>query len=146
MFPRSDCYPNAWYAVGVYPSIYTVTGNYIICSGSATQYTTTNIPAGTSVVSWQSSSNIVIDNTGRATPSVSGFGAGWVQATYSGACGRGVTQRKTVWVGPYSSSDIVISGPSSVCPGQTIYFSVGYLEGVSNYQWSWPSNWTYLGG
>jgi hypothetical protein len=52
----------------------------------------------------------------------------------------------TVTVGPPNTSNLTINGPSEICPGNHASFSTNYVAGITNYNWSWPSGWTYLGG
>jgi hypothetical protein len=47
----------------------------------------------------------------------------------------------------YSGNNFYVNGPSSLCPGQLGYFSLGTsLPDITQYQWIWPSDWTYFGG
>ncbi len=51
---------------------------------------------------------------------------------------------------PFSSSQFSISGPSQICPSQTVMFTANYLPGVqgnvTGHTWTWPSTYTYIGG
>ena len=61
-------------------------------------------------------------------------------------CGLKQTVTKTFSIGGYSSGDYPVSGPSTACPNQTVYFSTNQLPGATSYTWFWPSNWTYESG
>lgn len=51
-----------------------------------------------------------------------------------------------VTLGVPNKSRAIIEGPSEACPGELVTFSVSTVSGVTNYQWTWPSNWSYLAG
>lgn len=53
---------------------------------------------------------------------------------------------KNVWVGPYSSTNYPITGPSSAPCRQYVYYSIPSLENVFSINWVWPSGWTYVSG
>ena len=61
-------------------------------------------------------------------------------------CGIKKTLNKTFSIGGFGSSDYPVSGPSTSCSNQTIYFSTTQLPGATNYTWFWPSSWTYQSG
>lgn len=61
-------------------------------------------------------------------------------------CGLHQTLTKTFSIGGFSSADYPVSGPSSSCTNQTVYFSTNQLPGATNYTWFWPSGWAYVSG
>lgn len=75
-----------------------------------------------------------------------GSGTGFVSATLTTECGTFLVPQKTFQVGGFSSGDYPVSGPSSGCAGQTVYYNTVNLAGATNYSWFWPSDWTYMSG
>lgn len=51
-----------------------------------------------------------------------------------------------VTVGPPNASGMTIDGPSEVCPGDFVSFSAYGGSGITSYNWTWPSGWTYYRG
>lgn len=132
---------NAWYAVGVGDSPFTISGPDILCSTN--QPYTTDFPAGTSV-SWSvSPTNLfAVDSyngpvfTTRATNSNS-RGAGTITATSD--CG---TVSFDVWVGRPDQIYSVL-GSSSVVQNAWEFYQVSPPNGASDYTWVIPSGWSH---
>lgn len=126
-----------------------ITGDDIVCTTS-NLYTITNLPLG-ATVQWQATpAGVVTINTPtspQTTLTKNSNGIITLTATISNACGGQITvQKNNIRVGGFSSSDYPISGPSSACNNQTVYFSTNDLPGATNYQWTWSSSWTYVSG
>jgi len=73
-------------------------------------------------------------------------GTATLSLTLNRACGLNQTLTKTFTIGGYSSQDYPVSGPSSACSNQNVYFSTNQLPGATNYTWFWPGGWTYVSG
>ena len=142
---------NAWYAVGVgdkFGSTLDISGFGfpIVCNSNST-FTLQNRPAGTTV-SWSKSSNLTYvsgqgsDNYTVKAASSTTSGVGWVEATIEG-CGSFVP-REEVWVGPYNTSIIYMSGTYGVCQGELYTYTLNLPNGHQSgytYQWNKPNNW-----
>jgi|GEM_PF-6018989 len=130
-----------------FPDWIGMSGSDIVCSSSST-FTINTPPNGSSIV-WTKSSNLnYVSGQGTSSYKVSAGsnGAGWVKVVVNTACNVPYYQQKNVHVGPYSSSNYPISGPSSACNNQAVYYSVPSLAQATNYLWTWPSGWTYTSG
>ena len=123
---------------------FTVSGSDLFCNSGTlcisgaqpgTGFTWTAAPS--TAVSLSPQSNGTCVNLTRIS-------SGKVTLTATSSCG--IQASRVVHLGGYSSSDYPISGPSSGCRNQTMFFSTNTLTGATNYFWTWPSNWTYLSG
>ena len=123
-----------------------VFGPSLVCSSFDSQFNL-QLAAPGSVI-WSTSSNIYI-TSGQGTKTVyvrsSSNGSGWVKATYNDGC-RDFIFQKSVWAGPYGSGNYPITGPNSVCKNQYVYVNTNELAEATNYNWLWPSSWTYVSG
>ncbi len=128
----------------------TISGANIICS-TPQVYTLNNRPAGTTVT-WSATPTGIVTiapspDGSQATVTKTGSGYITLQATITNnGCGSLIVNSSSIRVGGYSSSDYPITGPSSACKNQTVYFSTNDLPGATNYQWTWSSSWTYVSG
>ncbi len=66
-------------------------------------------------------------------------------------CPSSNLKTRTMQVGPFSSNQFYINGPSSVCPNEYFYLTAQPEEGVNftgvlDYEWDWPNGWSYYGG
>jgi hypothetical protein len=133
----------------VMPNCENINGVPVVCS-SGTAYNVPNLPGG-STVTWKASSNIS-PTTGTSQASNpftfqanGSSGSGWIEATVN-YNGNATIEPMTVWVGPYSSGNYPITGPSSAPCRQYVYYSIPNLAGVTSINWIWPSSWSYVSG
>jgi len=123
-----------------------VSGPDLVCYSNNT-FSLNFVHPGSSIV-WTKSNNLTYAS-GQGTSSyvVSGntSGAGWVRADVSYA-GTSYYQQKDFWVGPYGASNYPISGPAFACTNSYLTYFVTPPSGATNYNWSWPSDWTYVSG
>jgi hypothetical protein len=61
-------------------------------------------------------------------------------------CGLTQTVTKNISIGRYSVSNYPVQGPSSACNNQLVYFFITPSPHSTYYNWSWPSDWTYVHG
>ncbi|MBA4408156.1 MAG: hypothetical protein C0397_01880 [Odoribacter sp.] len=124
-----------------------ISGSSAVCS-SGTTFTVNYVPPG-GTVRWACSTNISFDNQ-PGNPKVftaNGTNSGWIVARIITSCNDTITlPTQVVWVGPYSSSNYPITGPSSASCRQYVYYSIPTLIGVTSINWIWPSGWTYISG
>jgi len=125
-----------------------IAGPAAVCTSNTT-FTLQNRPSAYAVT-WSKSSNLVyVSGQGtnnyvvKAASSTSG-GSGWVKATIATDFGNFVSQ-KDVQSGPFSSSQLIVTGTSDVCPGNNYVYTAavpgGHQSGYT-YQWTKPSNWS----
>lgn len=133
---------NAWFAVGVgsNPGQVTITGSDLVCYSNTT-FTAGNIPTGSTMDGWSTSSNLSVQSgEGTLSPvikaaSSGSIGSGWAQINFTS---NGYTSgaRKEVWVGaPVISS---ISGPTYTPNYQwaTYYANlVSPMSAPNDYNW-----------
>ncbi len=127
-------------------SIQLISGNEPICESTAT-YQAMNLTAGTTVTWSTTSSDISISPSTGPQTTVSRIrnGSATLIATVNSCSGTAIST-KDLRVGGYSSGDYPVSGPSSSCTNSDVYFNTNTLPGATNYQWFWPSDWTYVSG
>lgn len=124
-----------------------VTGPAIICSSTTDVVYSIAATAITGAsYSWTKSNNIILTGgTGSSVlaRAVSGAsGAGWIECAVNSPCGGIRTTSVNVQVGPYSTSQINVSGQIAVCPGNQYIYTAS--PSGSAYSWTWPSGWTKL--
>ncbi|MBD0259054.1 MAG: T9SS type A sorting domain-containing protein, partial [Cytophagales bacterium] len=103
--------------------------------------------------SWTTSANIspttFTTTSNTFTPVANGSGTGWVKVRVTNTCSGNTYEsgQFPVVVGiAYSSSDYPVSGPTSADCNQEVAYSTNTLAAATNYQWSWPSGWSYVSG
>ncbi|MFZ5971532.1 MAG: kelch repeat-containing protein [Bacteroidota bacterium] len=129
------------------PEALKVTGPQIVCASNST-FSLNYLAPGASVT-WTKSPNVTYvsgQSTKNFTVSANSSGPGWVRADVSFVSGVTYYQRADFRTGSYNSSDYPIIGPSSTCSNQFVYYTAPVLTGATNYNWSWPSSWTYSSG
>lgn len=132
------------------PNNVTISGDFPpnSCVGTVATF---SIPefGGTATYNWSVTPNMQItggQGTTVATIKVLGGGSGTINLGVSTDCGTTNVPGKNMRAGGYSSSDYPVTGPSSSCPNQTVYFSTNTLPGATNYNWFWPTDWNYISG
>ncbi|MEI6681628.1 MAG: T9SS type A sorting domain-containing protein [Bacteroidota bacterium] len=118
----------------------TISGNAAPCQnsnasysiGSVTGATTYNwtVPAGATIVSGQTTTTIAV---------LWGTTSGNVAVTAGNTCGNSPASQLAVTLTPAPSTPGTITGPSTVCSGTTVNFSVPVVTGVTN-NWTVPSD------
>jgi PKD-like domain/Secretion system C-terminal sorting domain len=107
----------------------------------------TNMPGAT--LTWTKGSFLdVIGESDTAQYTVKGTGNGNTGVNFTISTPTGFTwpSNKQFHVGPFSSSDYPISGPSSAQCNSYVYYSISDLPGRTTINWSWPPSWTYISG
>jgi hypothetical protein len=125
---------------------FTIAGPASFCSSASFQLN--GVPAGSNVT-WSASPTLFSPSSGPGssftTTATTNSGSGTITFIIATDCGpKTVTRNVTVG----NDHNFSISGPSSVCPGQTVFFSIDPVNypGVLEYDWLYPTGWTYLGG
>ena len=73
-------------------------------------------------------------------------GAATLSLQLSKACGINQKITKSFSISGYNSSDYPVSGPASANNSQSVTFTTNKLAGATNYNWSWPADWSYISG
>ena len=123
-----------------------IIGDDLICSGQHTYQFSSGMPQNSPSWSTSSNLNIVSSSNDDITVQVTSTGPAWIQVVDD----DGYTFTKDIWIGTYNSSVLDINGPSEACPNDYVYLQ-GVISGfdpatITDYDWTWPSGWTYLGG
>ena len=121
----------------------------VICS---TGTATLDVLSEATNVSWAlTPSTLFVTSSGTGTTAnivkssvTNGFGT--ITYSFQMPSGETFTVSKDIWMGPYSSSNYPITGPSSASCSQYVYYSIPNLDGVTSINWVWPSGWTYISG
>jgi hypothetical protein len=122
-----------------------ISGPKVLCTNG--DYAISNVPAG-ATITWTPSSNVNMVSGQGSNPctfELLSNGNGTISASISSDCENYVLTY-AVHTGPFSSSDYVISGPTSAPCQSYVYYSIPQLEGVESINWIWPSNFTYVSG
>jgi hypothetical protein len=106
---------------------------------SATYTWTTNNP-NLQVVSGQGTNRVRVRRTGTTCVGCT------VSVTYDSGCGATTITASTNGGGGFSSSDYPVTGPNEAFCWTRVYYSAPDLPGATNYQWIYPSDWTYVEG
>lgn len=124
-----------------------ISGPSFVCSSFDGQFNLQLSTPGS--ITWTTSSNLYIVS-GQGTKNLNvrsnSNGPAWVQASIFNGCRSIVFPQKSTYSGQYSSSNYPVSGPSTACPNQFVYYSTNNLPNATNFHWIWPSNWTYVSG
>jgi hypothetical protein len=137
----NDCYRSCG------PNSFIINGNGFICNSEL--YNLTPTPSGSGVIWSAFPSGYVNINANGSQATITAISSGnvTITANVTDACTNLTTSvSKTVHSGTYGSSDYPISGPSTGSCGSSLYFNTVDLPGATNYQWFWPSGWTYYSG
>ena len=124
-----------------------ITGPQLVCTSGT--FNLNNLPNGVGI-QWVPNQNVSI-SSGQGTPSVTvsktSNGPGSLYAIITSNCNETVSLPPINFhVGTYSSGNYPITGPNSVCKNQYVYVNTNELPGATNYNWLWPSSWTYANG
>jgi hypothetical protein len=105
--------------------------NYNITSvTNATNYTWT-VPTGANIVGSPSPNFIVVEFTSAAQP-------GNITVSSTNSCGMSAANSLMINLIPLPSAPGPISGPGSVCQGQTtVSYTVPTISGATSYSWMW---------
>jgi len=124
-----------------------ISGPNTICSSDENEILN-NAPYG---VTWSvSPASLVAVSSGTGSTATiraknsSSSGTATLSFKIPGAC---KTYSKSIKIGPYNNSNIVISGPSETCVNTLNIFGANELTGATDWNWTSPPGWTlYSGG
>ncbi len=110
---------------------------YTVANSSGKTYNWT-VPAGSTIMSGQGTNSISVQFG-------AGFSSGTISVTAQNACGISTARTKSVKASP--AIPATISGPTSVCMGQSgVNYSASTVYGASSYTWTAPANATIASG
>jgi hypothetical protein len=113
-----------------------------ICINSNVQFAVLPVPGATSYT-W----SLPVGWTGSSTTDVinvfTGSSGGLLTVTANNVCGASTPPfTSNITLLTTTSQPGPINGPTAVCAGATVTYSVNPVPGASGYQWSIPSGWT----
>ena len=125
----------------------TITGGAVsVCYGSNKTF---NISGASGLpVQWVASSNLRVisqNNTSITVTALSSTTSGpaWIDANVGGTfCGIFPAPRRNITAGPYSTSQISVSGQVPVCPGSQYWYTASPTG--TSYSWTYPSGWSVV--
>jgi hypothetical protein len=126
--------------VNTVPSIPgTISGTTTICSGSNNTYSIADVPDATGYTwtlpgGWAGTS--ITDSITTTASDTSGT----ITVTADNSCGSSTAQTLSIVVNTVPASP-VISGPTTVCSGNSATYSVATEAGVTGYTWTLPAGW-----
>ncbi|MCD6067063.1 MAG: hypothetical protein K0S33_1889 [Bacteroidetes bacterium] len=117
----------------------TITGTATICSGSSNIYSIADVTDATGYTwtlpgGWAGTS--VVDSIITTASDTSGT----ISVTADNSCGSSIAQILTIVVNTVPVSP-VITGPATVCSGNSATYSVATEAGVTGYTWTLPAGW-----
>ena len=124
----------------------TISGSTAPCMGATESYSIASVPGATSY-NWNVPSGASIQS-GQNTTAISvlwGMTSGNVSVSAGNSCGNGAASQLAVTLTPVPSTPGPITGPSAVCTGTSVNFSVPVISGVTN-TWTVPPDATITAG
>jgi len=130
-------------------------GDVVVCNTNRTINLNNAPPTASHDVSWSTTSNLTIVSSGQDFITVryagSGNGVGTITATVTNdntvLCPVSRSFTRQVQAGPFSSTQITVSGTAGVCKGTEYTYTAnvpfGHKSGYS-YSWTYPSNWIFV--
>jgi hypothetical protein len=118
-----------------------LSGANTICENTASQYAISHVDKATYYtwvlpVGWSGTS---LDSFIVATSNQT---SGTIKVAAANGCGVSEFSEYTITVvAPLSSEPLIISGPSTICAGDTAEFSILPLDTDASYQWQVPQGW-----
>ncbi|MEI7724969.1 MAG: T9SS type A sorting domain-containing protein [Bacteroidota bacterium] len=124
----------------------TISGNTSPCMGATVTYSIASVP-GATTYNWTvpSGASIISGQNTIAISVLWGLTSGNVTVTAGNNCGNSPASQLPVTLSPVPSTPEPISGPSVVCTGTTVNFSVPAIAGVTN-TWTVPADATITAG
>ena len=126
-----------------------ISGNNLVCSGTNYNYTippvlgatgyTWTVPANSTIVSGQGTTNLTLTFTGAFTTGI--------VSVIASNCG-GSSTAKTLCISKLTkpSTPGTISGTTSICPGTNFNYSITSVSGATSYTWTAPANSIIISG
>jgi len=134
------------------PIKYSVTGGGSYCEGSSgLAIGLENSQTGVHYELWLDASTLVNDLPGTTGLPIN-FGNQQVEGTYTikaittSGCSTMMSSNATIIKTLLPSTPNIINGPSSVCQGETVIFSVDPIVNATSYHWSIPAGMLLLSG
>ncbi|MBL4657414.1 MAG: PKD domain-containing protein, partial [Flavobacteriales bacterium] len=117
------------------------------CAGNSVTYSISSVASATSY-QWTVPPGWTI-TSGQGTTSITvtaGAGSGNVCVRACNGCGCSGFTCVAVSPGAAPATPGTISGPSAVCPGSTMTYSITAVSGATSYNWAVPGGWTIISG
>ena len=127
-----------------------VSGPTNVCEGSNTAVFSVSVINGASDYFWNLPSGFSIlfgNNTNEINVEVMAGMSGNISVYGSNICGNGgISSNHPVTIDPLPDAAGMITGPSTVCEGVTVMYSVAPVNGADIYVWNLPSGFTITSG
>jgi hypothetical protein len=118
-----------------------ISGNTVICSGSANVYSVAPV-AGATSYSWTKPGGWVGASSTNMIGTTASSTSGMVTVMAINACGSSAAQTLSVTVNTAPSTPGSISGNVNICSGSSNQYSVAAVVGATSYSWTKPGGWT----
>jgi len=118
-----------------------ITGNTSPCSGTHVNYSIAAVSGATSYTwvlpsGWSGSSTLTVIQTTVGTNS------GYVKVKANSSCGSSSWDSVQVTVGVTPTAPGPITGPTQVCQGSNVTYSISAVAGATSYSWTYPGGWS----
>jgi len=116
-----------------------ISGNDTVCSGSSQTYSISPVAGATSYI-WTLPNGWTGSSTTTSINTIVGANGGTITVTANNACGSSPAQTLSIIV--ISTLQVgTITGPTQVCQGSTVTYTVAPVTGATSYTWTHPSGW-----
>jgi hypothetical protein len=119
----------------------TITGNVLICAGSAQVYSVVAVN-GANSYTWTLPNGWTGSSTTNSITVTAGSTSGIISVKANSNCGSSNNQDLNVTINTAPSLPAAITGNVSICAGSTQVYTVDAVNGATNYTWSLPQGWT----
>lgn len=119
-----------------------ITGLSSVCPGQSTSFSINPVSGADSYV-WNAPADWAIQATADSNyiEFTAGQTSGSISVSAVNSCGQGLPASQVVTVNNPPSVSGNITGPDTLCAGQSSAYYVGAANGATNYQWTLPSGW-----
>jgi hypothetical protein len=144
-----NCGPNAVRTLNVsaLPQVALIVGPTCVTPGQANTYTI-NGGVGATTFTWSLSGNAsIVSGQGTATVTINfamNYTTGTLSVLPSSSCGSAPVDTQSIGIAPVIPT--TITGPSTLCPGDTVSYYINSYSGVDYLIWSFPSGMVILNG
>lgn len=124
-----------------------VVAGVTVCSGSTATIGVTNPTAG-ATYKWydaETNGNLLYTGANFTTTALTAITSYYVEAVNTSGL-KSARTKATITISGAAPAVATIAGPTSICAGETVTYTATAEEGVTNYTWSVPANWTIVAG
>ncbi|GIV33294.1 MAG: hypothetical protein KatS3mg031_0829 [Chitinophagales bacterium] len=118
-----------------------ISGQMGVCAGATVTYRVSPV-SGATAYAWELPAGWSGSSTADSITVVAGSTGGTISVTAENNCGSSFAQTFTVNVFTLPEQPSTISGPDSVCAGESVNYSVAPVSGADAYTWTFPAGWS----